>query len=110
MLSTALAGCSVAGYLNGTVDLYVVNSTDAATSASIRVYEDQDDPVYDEELSLDFGEGRRIEGAFRSGTYMVDVTTDDYVEGYRFTMGSCSDQKLAVRVEPKRATFSKNVC
>lgn len=110
LLSTALAGCSVSGYLNGTVDLYVVNSTDAATSASIRVYENQDNPVYDEEISLDFGEGRLIEDAFRSGTYMVEVTTDEYVEEYRFTMANCSDQKLAVQVAPTRTTFSKNVC
>ena len=110
MLSTALAGCSVSAYLNGTVSLYVVNATYSNTSASIRVYEDQDTPVYDEEVSLEFGEGRLIEDAFRSGTYMVNVTTDAYTEEYRFTMGNCSDQKLAIHVEPKRATFSKNVC
>lgn len=110
MLSTALAGCSLSGYLNGAVALYVVNATEATTSASIRAYEDQETPVYDEEVSLEFGEGRLIEDAFGSGTYMVDVTTDEYTEEYRFTMGNCSDQKLAIRVEPKRATFSKNVC
>ncbi|WP_276300165.1 hypothetical protein [Halorussus lipolyticus] len=107
----SISGCTQL-LQEGNVDLYVVNWCQDVADVEISILSRSEKVAFETEYQISPNEDRKSKKVVGGGEYKVIVNLDgEYHFEYEFTMGSCKNQKLVVRIERcNLIEFEKKYC